>query len=86
MMRQGRTDGGEMLRRFRPDIVVGCVIVGAFVLGMLLTPPDVISQTMMAIPMWLLFEVGVFFSRMFVPVKTEDAETVVDQPGDPGAS
>jgi len=62
------------------------VIVGAFVVGMLLTPPDVISQTMMAIPMWLLFEVGVFFSRMFVPVKTEDAETVADQPGDPGAS
>ncbi len=32
MMPQGRTDGGEMLRRFRPDIVVGCVIVGAFAL------------------------------------------------------
>ena len=62
------------------------VIVGAFVLGMLLTPPDVISQTMMAIPMWILFEIGVFFSRMFVPVKTEDTETVVDRPADPGAS
>lgn len=42
------------------------VIVGAFVIGMLLTPPDVISQTMLALPMWLLFEVGLIFSRMLV--------------------
>lgn len=34
------------------------IIVGAFVLGMLLTPPDIISQTLLAVPMWLLFEVG----------------------------
>lgn len=40
------------------------IIVGAFCLGMLLTPPDVISQTLLALPMWLLFEIGVFFSRM----------------------
>jgi sec-independent protein translocase protein TatC len=39
------------------------VIVGVFVAGMLLTPPDVISQTLLALPMWLLFEAGVFFSR-----------------------
>lgn len=38
------------------------VIVGAFVLGMLLTPPDVISQTLLAVPVWLLFELGLFFS------------------------
>lgn len=42
------------------------VIVGAFVIGMVLTPPDVFSQTMLAIPMWLLFELGVFFSRILV--------------------
>ena len=41
------------------------VIVGAFVMGMLLTPPDVISQIMLAIPMWLLFELGLIFSRFF---------------------
>jgi len=41
------------------------VIVGAFVLGMLLTPPDAISQTLLAIPMWILFELGVFFSRKY---------------------
>ena len=40
------------------------VVVGAFVIGMLLTPPDVISQTLLAVPIWLLFEVGIFFSRL----------------------
>jgi sec-independent protein translocase protein TatC len=40
------------------------VIVGAFCIGMLLTPPDVISQTLLALPMWLLFEVGVWCSRL----------------------
>ncbi|WP_372861933.1 twin-arginine translocase subunit TatC [Spongiibacter sp.] len=39
------------------------VIVGCFVAGMLLTPPDVISQMLLALPMWLLFEVGIFFGR-----------------------
>lgn len=42
----------------RPFIIVGC-----FVVGMLLTPPDVFSQTMLAVPMWLLFEAGVVASR-----------------------
>jgi len=41
------------------------VIVGAFVIGMLLTPPDAISQTLLAVPMWLLFEVGLLCSRLF---------------------
>lgn len=41
------------------------VIVGAFVIGMLLTPPDVLSQVMLAIPMWLLFELGIFLSKFF---------------------
>lgn len=39
------------------------VIIVAFVVGMLLTPPDVISQTLLALPMWVLFEIGIFFSR-----------------------
>jgi sec-independent protein translocase protein TatC len=42
------------------------VIVGAFVVGMLLTPPDVISQTLLAVPMWMLFEVGIFISRLLL--------------------
>lgn len=42
------------------------IIVGAFVIGMLLTPPDIFSQTLLAVPMWVLFEIGVFFSRFYV--------------------
>jgi sec-independent protein translocase protein TatC len=49
----------EALAKKRPYIIVGC-----FVLGMLLTPPDIISQALLAIPMWLLFEVGVYFGRL----------------------
>lgn len=48
------------------------IIVGAFVVGMLLTPPDVISQTLLALPMWLLFELGLLFSRWYA--KKENAE------------
>lgn len=42
------------------------VIVGAFIIGMFLTPPDAISQTLLAVPIWLLFEIGLLFSRLFV--------------------
>ena len=42
------------------------IIVGAFVIGMFLTPPDVISQTLLALPMWILFEIGVFLSRLML--------------------
>ena len=41
------------------------VIVAAFVIGMFLTPPDAISQTLLAIPVWMLFELGLLFSRPF---------------------
>jgi len=47
------------------------VIVGAFVVGMLLTPPDVISQTLLAVPMWLLFEIGIFVSRLLLRRRSE---------------
>jgi sec-independent protein translocase protein TatC len=42
-------------------------IVLAFVIGMVLTPPEVISQTLLAVPIWLLFELGLLFSRFFTP-------------------
>jgi len=42
------------------------VIVGAFVIGAIFTPPDVISQIMLAVPLWLLFEIGVFVSGLMV--------------------
>jgi sec-independent protein translocase protein TatC len=50
------------------------IIVGAFVIGMLLTPPDIISQTLLAIPMWLLFEAGLIASRYFLRMKQEREE------------
>lgn len=48
----------EKLASKRPYIIVGC-----FVFGMLLTPPDVISQALLAFPMWLLFETGIILAR-----------------------
>lgn len=56
----------EGLIKKRPYIIVGC-----FVFAMLLTPPDVISQALLAVPMWALFEVGVFFGRLIQREKTE---------------
>lgn len=53
-------------------------IVGAFVIGMFLTPPDIISQTLLALPMWLLFEVGIFFSRSFA-VRAKEAKTAREE-------
>lgn len=48
------------------------VIVGCFVVGMLLTPPDIISQSLLAVPMWLLFEVGLLMARLTGRKKTEE--------------
>jgi sec-independent protein translocase protein TatC len=49
----------EALAKKRPYIIVGC-----FIFGMLLTPPDIISQSLLAIPMWLLFEIGVYIGGL----------------------
>jgi sec-independent protein translocase protein TatC len=63
------------------------VVVGAFALGMLLTPPDVISQTLLALPMWLLFEIGLFMSWVLLPHRrTAPAEGSDDEPGDQATS
>jgi sec-independent protein translocase protein TatC len=59
----------ESLALKRPYIIVGC-----FVAGMLLTPPDIISQALLAGPMWLLFEAGVFFGRFIRKVPDEESE------------
>lgn len=55
------------------------VVVGAFVIGMLLTPPDIISQTLLAIPMWFLYEVGIIVGsfvkkRRDIAKKKRDSE------------
>ncbi|MEO1941247.1 MAG: twin-arginine translocase subunit TatC [Candidatus Thioglobus sp.] len=63
----------EKLKKNRPYIVIG-----AFVVGMLLTPPDIISQTLIAIPMWLLFEAGLIFAPLFTRKEKEDTETSGD--------
>jgi len=55
----------------------GYIVVGAFALGMVLTPPDVISQTLLAVPMWLLFELGLLMARLLVPA-TDDVEEKTD--------
>ncbi len=61
----------EELKEKRPYIVVG-----AFVIGMLLTPPDIISQTMLAIPMLILFEGGLLAARFYSkPDEDEDKES-----------
>ena len=52
----------EQLAKNRSYVIVGC-----FVFGMLLTPPDVISQTLLALPMWLLFEIGLLMGRVLKP-------------------
>ena len=59
----------DNLRKKRPYI-----IVGAFVIGMLLTPPDIISQTLLAVPMLLLFEFGVLVASIYQK-NNDDEET-----------
>lgn len=62
----------DSLRAKRPYIVVG-----AFIMGMLLTPPDIISQTMLAVPMLLLFEVGVIIASFYY--REEESEESEDK-------
>jgi len=51
-------------------------VVAAFIVGMFLTPPDIISQTLLALPMWLLFEVGIFFSRQMLKRKANASKAI----------
>jgi sec-independent protein translocase protein TatC len=61
----------ETLKKARPY-----VFLAAFVIGMFLTPPDVISQTLLAVPVYLLYELGIVMSRIFTPSAETDEETV----------
>ncbi len=61
----------ESLKEKRPYIFIGC-----FVVGMLLTPPDVISQTLLAFPMWLLFEIGLIGARFLGGKAAEESDEV----------
>ena len=57
----------EKLAKARPY-----VFLMAFIAGMFLTPPDVISQTLLAVPVYLLFELGIIMSKVFVNKKSDD--------------
>lgn len=79
----GATTADNMAKK-RPYI-----IVGTFVIGMMLTPPDVISQSLLAIPMWALFEIGLIMSRIFIKPKEldeshPDYQFHDDNPDNPG--
>ncbi|VAW77930.1 Twin-arginine translocation protein TatC [hydrothermal vent metagenome] len=67
----------ESLRQKRPY-----VIVGAFVVGMLLTPPDVVSQVLLAIPMWLLYEGGILISQAYYKPNKDDDDNDNDDDDD----
>ncbi len=65
----------EKLRSIRPY-----VIVGAFVVGAVFTPPDVVSQLLLAVPLWLLFELGLLLARFVEPPPVEDAAGEANTP------
>ena len=65
------------------------IVVGAFVIGMLLTPPDIISQTLLAVPMWLLFELGLIIGAFILKRRKNDHsedDTDNDMPPEPDNS
>jgi sec-independent protein translocase protein TatC len=63
----------QTLAKARPYI-----FLGAFVVGMFLTPPDIISQTLLALPMYLLYEAGLVLSRVLLPEKTKVVQEEVE--------
>jgi sec-independent protein translocase protein TatC len=62
----------QKLKEIRPY-----VIVGAFIIAAIVTPPDVLSQLFLAIPMCILYELGLFIARFYLP-KTESTEEKSD--------
>jgi sec-independent protein translocase protein TatC len=66
----------DSLKRKRPY-----VFLGAFIIGMLLTPPDVISQTLLAVPIYILFESGIIMSKLMLKSRAEaESKVVGDKP------
>ena len=68
LAKTGLASSRSMARK-RPYVIVGC-----FVIGMLLTPPDIITQFMLALPAWLLFEFGIILARMVEKPREEEEE------------
>lgn len=69
----------EQLRKSRPYVIVGC-----FVVGMVLTPPDIFSQTLLALPMWFLFEVGLIFGGLAIKDRAKAEAAEADEDADEG--
>ena len=67
----------EKLREIRPYM-----IVGAFVIGAIFTPPDVISQIMLAVPLWLLYEAGILVSALLIKPRPEPVSDFQPMSGD----
>ncbi|MBJ7555752.1 twin-arginine translocase subunit TatC [Marinomonas spartinae] len=63
----------ESLSKKRPYIILAC-----FVIGMLLTPPDIFSQTLLAVPMWMLFEMGLLAGRTVKVVSEDESEEATE--------
>ena len=64
----------EKLKEIRPYI-----FVGAFVVGAIFTPPDILSQFLLAVPLYILYETGIFFAQMITPKKsTDDSDKTSD--------
>jgi sec-independent protein translocase protein TatC len=83
LVRMGMVSVGK-LREIRPYVVVG-----AFVIGAIFTPPDVVSQIMLAVPLWLLYELGIVVASMmgkksaeaepdYQPLSAEEMERELD--------
>ena len=68
----------ESLKQKRPYVFIGC-----FVIGMLITPPDVISQTLLAVPMWLLFEAGLIGARFVGAPRAPDSGVDIEETSEP---
>lgn len=66
----------EGLRSKRSYIIVGCFVIAAVI-----TPPDALSQIMLAVPMWLMFEAGLLLSRIYVRKEAEEGEEPARDPG-----
>lgn len=69
----GITDAKTLANK-RPYVIVGC-----FVVGMLMTPPDIFSQALLAIPMWMLFELGILFGRFIKPRQTDSDDKNLEE-------
>ncbi|MBC7210807.1 MAG: twin-arginine translocase subunit TatC, partial [Pseudomonas sp.] len=71
----------QYLKKIRPYVIIGC-----FVVGMILTPPDIFSQTLLAVPMWMLFEVGVLCGSLIRKRSHEPDEANNDHNDQPPAT